>query len=191
MQPTTRNRRSAVILALLALGVAAWGCGKNRVLIDVDVTSFISDEDLSSTYSTGGLIPPDSLTQDSPVIEVVLMEGSQDFVNAEELSIDVDIEYDTDTGDGDASFTLYFADTPEAVFNTAPVTTVPATLISGSVTNATARFEADQRLIDLFTQERAYMGLRFNYKPSTLVALEGVYTITNLMAHVVSTIEIF
>jgi hypothetical protein len=191
MQNTWFRRRHTTILAVLALTGILLGCGKNRVLIDVDVTSFISEQELSSTYSTGGLVPPDSMTVDSPVIEVVLMEGSQDFVDAEELSIDVGIEYDTQSGDGDASFTVFFADSPQAVFNTAPVTTVPAVLVSGGVTNATATFEADQRIIDLFTQERAYMGLRFNYRPASNVALQGVYTITNLMAHVVSTIEIF
>jgi hypothetical protein len=191
MQATILKRRHVLTLVILALTGVMLGCGKNRVLIDVDVTSFIAEEDLTSTYSTGGVIPPDSMTVDSPVIEVVLLEGSQDFVDAEELSIDVGIEYDTESGDGDASFTVYFADTPEMVFQTEPVTTVPATLISGSVTSATATFEADQRVIDLFTQERAYMGLRFNYRPTNSVALEGIYSITNLTAHVVSTIEIF
>jgi len=183
--------RWGLLGAVLIACTLVAGCGKNRVTVDVDVTSFIDANSLSSTYSTQGIVPPDELTVDSPAIEVVLLEGSQDFINAEELSIDVAIEYDTQSGDGLASFTVFFADTPGAVFNTAPVTTVPATLVSGNITNATATFAADARVLDLFTRERIYMGLRFNYDPSSATALEGVYTITSLMAHVVSTIEIF
>lgn len=191
MSSKNRATRWGVFLATCAGLVLIAGCGKNRVTVDVDVTSFIDPSDLQSDYSTQGIVPPDHLIVDSPPIEVMLLEGAQDFIHAEEMSIDVGIEYDTQTGDGLASFTVYFAADQAGLFNTAPVTTVPATLVSGSVTHSTATFEADARLLDLFTRERIWMGLRFNYDPASSQPLEGIYTITSLMAHVVSTIEIF
>lgn len=184
----THKRQWTVACAVLVVAFAAIGCGKNKVTIDVDVTSFIDQGDLSSGYSSPGSTP---VSVNLDPIEVNLMEGSQDFATAEELSIDVSIRYDNVSGNGEASFTLFFADTPEDVFNTAAVATVPASLVSSSVTNATARFDADTRVLDLFTQQRIYMGLRFNYVPSSSEALAGTYTITSLLAHVVSTVEIF
>ena len=183
----THSHRIAVI-AVLALSIAAVGCGNNKVTVDVDVTSFIDENDLTNDYSSPVSIP---VSIDLEPIEVNLLEGSQDFAKAEELSIEMGIRYNNQTGDGEASFTVFFADTPEAVFTTAAVATVPASLASSSVTNATASFDADTRVLDLFTQDRVYMGLRFNYMPSSTDALAGSYTITSLMAHVVSNVEIF
>jgi hypothetical protein len=125
------------------------------------------------------------------VIEVSLIEGARDFTRAEEMSLDVGIRYDNETGAGEASFTVYFADTPEDVFNTPPVITIPAALAAATATDATARFDADTRVLDLFTQERVYLGLEFNYIPSSLELVTGTYTITQLTAHVVSSVEIF
>ena len=188
------KRQWFVGFAALTLAVVAVGCGNNTVTVDVDVTSFIADEDLSNNYSSPVSIP---VSIDLDAIEVNLLEGSQDFAKAEELSIEMAIRYDNESGAGEASFTVFFADTPEGVYNTAPVATVPAVLVSPtspepfSVSNSSARFDADTRVLDLFTNERLYMGLRFNYAPSSVQALAGSYTITSLMAHVVSKVEIF
>lgn len=180
----------ALGVTVFALAIASMGCGKNRVTVDVDVTSFIAPEDLTGSYQAPRLLP--SVTIDLNPIEINLLEGSDDFINAEELSIDMAIRYDNETGNGDVNFTLFFAGTAADVFNTASVVTVPANLISGQTTNSTASFTADARVLALFTKDRVYMGIRFSYTRAAGSSddLLGTYTITSLMARVVSTVEI-
>jgi len=183
-----RTRQLAVGMATLALVTAGMGCGKNRVTVDVDVTSFIAPDDLTNDYQS----PSIPFTVNLEPIEISLLEGSENFVNAEELSLDVAISYDNDSGDGDASFTLFFADTAANLFNTAAVVTIPAQLISGEITASNARFDADARVLDLFTRDHVFMGITFTYEPTgSSTQLAGTYTITSLLAHVVSNVEIF
>ena len=184
-----RTRQLAIGMAAFAMVTAGIGCGKNRVTVDVDVTSFIAPDDLTSDYQS----PSIPITVNLDPIEISLLEGSENFVNAEELSIDVAISYDNASGDGDASFTLFFADMAANLFNTAAVVTIPAQLVSGEVTSSNATFEADARVLDLFTRDHVFMGITFNYTPEAGSTLElaGTYTITSLIAHVVSNVEIF
>ena len=184
-----RTRQLAIGMAAFAMVTAGMGCGKNRVTVDVDVTSFIAPEDLTDSYQSASI----PITVNLYPIEISLVEGSENFVNAEELSIDVAISYDNASGDGDASFTLFFADTAANLFNTAAVVTIPAQLISGELTSSNARFDADPRVLDLFTRDHIFMGITFNYTPEagSSIDLAGTYTITSLTAHVVSNVEIF
>ncbi|MFQ5600718.1 MAG: hypothetical protein ACE5G2_09190 [Candidatus Krumholzibacteriia bacterium] len=184
-----RRRTADLALAFAVVAAAASGCGKNRVTVDVDVASFIDPADLTAHYQAPPFVPPLELNLDP--VSVNLVEGFQDFGQAEEISVDMSVRYDNQSGQGQARFTLYFSDTASTVFETPPVASIDANLTPESVSVGATRFEADQRVLDLFTQKQMWMGVKFSWTPETSAALVGDYTITRIDAHVVSTVEIF
>ncbi len=192
MQPRKLIKPSptrALVCALGVLLIAAAGCGRNRVTVDVDVDSFIDPEDLTGHYNAPAGVPELELNLDP--VSVNLVEGFSGVGPAEEMELEVTVSYDNISGQGEARFTLFFAETAEEVFNTQAVGTIDANLMPQATTTGSTRIAADERILHLFEQERVYMGLRFRWTPETTAPLEGDYTITSINARVVSTVEIF
>jgi len=187
------KRRAVLGLALAALLLP--GCGKNRVVLDVDVRSFMNESELTQSYpdmpaGVGGELKLDPT-------RINLVEGYQDFGKAEEATIDISLRFDNMSGSGRATFTLYLSETDstESTLLTAANQVDPyieANLVPNTPTTSQVHIRADQRLLDLFTSKEMWMGVKISWQPlSSQEVLSGSYTITALDARVVSTLDLF
>jgi hypothetical protein len=144
------------------LVVTAAGCGRNRVTADVDIDSFVDPGDLTGQYDAP---PVPGLELEVVPASINLVDGLSGVGPPEELELTVGVQYDNVSGEGTARFTIFFAESFDEVYNTAPVGTLDAELLPQTTTTRSARIAADQRILDLFQQERLYMGLRFQWTP--------------------------
>lgn len=179
---------ACLVLAFAALLVTVGGCGRNRVTADIDIDSFLAPEDLTGQYDAPPV--PGLITEVTP-ISINLVDGLSVVGPPEELEITTEVRYDNAVGEGTARFSLFLAESSEAVYNTVPVASLDADLLPQTTTTRSARFAADQRVLDLFQQEQMYVGLRFQWMPQNTASLQGDYTVTSINAHVASKIDIF
>jgi hypothetical protein len=184
-----RDLRPAARWALVAaLALLAAACGKNRVLLDVDVLSFMDESSLVHPYDAPPLVP---FTARLDSIAVNLVEGFQDFGEAQSATLDVGVEYDNATGQGSGRFTIYFSDDPGTTFSTPPVAVLDVDLLPGTVSTASIEIPADARVLDLFTSKRFWMGVDMEWNPTGVDPLQGTLRITEIRVHLVSTLDIF
>lgn len=178
----------AATLGIVACAALFLGCGKNRVVLDVDVRSFMNDAQTNGAYQVPSIIP---LSLRLPAVPVNLVEGFKDFGRAEEVSVDMAVRFDNQTGDGQGHFKVYFGADSTSAYNSAPVATIDATLAPGASSTGTAHLIADSRVRDLFTGKQMVMGVEFVWEPTTVGMLEGTYSISQIKAHIVSTMDLF
>lgn len=184
----SRQRCIGLGLGVALVGVALIGCGKNRVMLTVDVASFLSAAERDGGYDAAPLV----VTQeDLEAVQVTLDERIADFSSVEEIDLEFHVDYDNLTGTGDALFTLYFHDDAGTLYSTPVVATASAVLYPGQVTPASTRIRADARVRDLFLQERLYMGVRMLWTPQGAQGLLGDYHISQIVARVVSHVNVF
>lgn len=188
MRRTTCWRRSAGLGIVLLLAVTGFACGRNRVLLDVDVRSFMDDADMVHSYSAPGLVPF-TIRLDS--IPVNLIEGFADFGAAESATLDIGVVYDNQLGTGSGRVRLYFSDDPATLFSTQPAAIIDANLLPGSAAASHTLVQADQRLLDVFSGKAFWMGADLEWLSTTLEPLQGTASISQIDLHLVSTLDVF
>ncbi len=181
-----RSMRLFVCAVVASLTVA--GCGNNRVFVDVDVRSFLDEGDLVNTYDAPPLV---QATARIDPIQVNLVESFEDFGAADAVTLDIAIDYVNNTGTGNGTFTLYLGDEESNLFSTPPVATLDVDLQPATTTTGTVRIQADQRVLDLFTSQRLYLGAELTWSPTGVDPLQGDCFITVLSARVASRLSIF
>lgn len=182
-----RARRTVLLAATVLAGLGV-SCGKNRVLLDVDVRSFMDAADLQNDYSAPPLVP---FELDIDPVEINLVDGFQDFGAAETVSLDIGLRFDNTSGAGSGRFDVYFGPDAQTTFQTTAVASIQVNLTSGNVTTGSTRIEADQRLLDLFTSKQLWMGIHLECAPQTAEAMQGTCVISEITAHMVSRLDIF
>jgi hypothetical protein len=182
------GRRPAGVLAVALLGVLAVACGKNRVLLDVDVRSFMDPDKLDHAYAAPPAVPF-STRLDS--IAVNLVEGFQDFGAAQSATLDIGVDYENATGTGNGRFTIYFSDDPATAPSTPPVAVLDVDLAPDSVTQAAVTIEADPRVLDLFSHKKFWMSVQMDWFPTGAEPLTGTLHISEVRVHLVSTLDLF
>ena len=180
--------RAGLVAGLVCWLVGGTGCMKNRVTVDIDVTSFVNPADLSGNYSVPSGSPV--VEANAPPIAVNLGQAMDDFASAEEMDVDVDVRFDNTSGQGQARIGVFFDDTDTGVFATPAVTTIAAALAPAQTSTGHAQFHADPRVLGLFRNGTVWMGLHLRWEPQTSDALLGSYTITRIHARVVSRVNV-
>jgi hypothetical protein len=175
--------RAGVALAL----IAALGCGKNRVVLDVDVLSFMDPADTTRDYDAPPLVPLHARIEP---IAIQLLEGYDDLGQAQEATLDVAVEYDNQTGTGRGRMVIYFGDDAATVYDTLPVATLDVDLLPGQVTAGSLRIPADDRVLHLFTSRSFQMGMDLEWEPTGAEALLGTCRLTQIRAQVVSRLDL-
>jgi hypothetical protein len=181
-----RSKRfcAGAVAAILLLA----GCGNNPVVVDVDVRSFLDESDLVNTYNAPPLV---AATARIDPIQVNLVESFEDFGDAESVTLDIAIDYVNVTGTGSGDFTLYLGDDESTLFGTTPVANLNVNLLPNTTTRGTVRIQADQRVLDLFTSQRLYLGADLAWSPSGTEPLQGDCIIAQLHARVTSRLALF
>src|SRR6058998_3602981 len=177
------GRMRAKWLCLVALTVAAAGCGEGRAIFDIDVFSFLSGAKADTLPYVGPLPPgvPDTIPVQtvqslglgsSSVVDTVRFIGSVDFVN----------------GTGSVTFAVYFDSLKTTVYTGTPWFSVSGPVTPGATT--TSPFDVD--IIDpamrrLFLASTVYVGIRV----SATGAISGTAKLSALRARVVIQDKIF
>ena len=178
-------RAPLVAMTLALLGV---GCGKNRVVLEVDVLSFMDPASTTTNYDAPPLV---TTTDRSEPITVQLLEGYDDLGHAVAARLDVQSRYDNQTGTGRGRVRVYMGPDATTVYDTVPVAVLEADLAPAQTTYGDVVIEADQRVLDLFTGRSFYVGVESEWVPSGTQALQGTSTLTRIHAHVESTMDLF
>jgi hypothetical protein len=178
-------------VALGALALAALlgvGCGKNRVLLNVDALSFMDASQAQQPYTAPALLP---FSVRLPAVPINLVEGFADFGTAQAASLDIGMLYDNQTGQGQSHFTVYFGDDASTVYTTPPVAALDTDLQPAVVTPGSIKIDMDQRVLALFTAKHLFMGLDWTWNPQTAQTMQGTCRVSKLDVHMVSQLSVF
>ena len=172
--------RRLILVASLVVGVIGVlvGCGDRRLILKVDVLSFLSPNETQTSY---GPIPPGTsgsiaLSQDT---EVNLLTGLGGVVNVETLEFFVTGIFDHRNGDGQATICVIFSDIAGGAVDSL---SVPVTLVAGQADTVQTRLQGSQALANLFSGEELTVTLRVDLDADPNgAALQGDIRLTELM----------
>jgi hypothetical protein len=176
------SRRLILFTVLLAAaGSVLLGCGDRRLLLQVDVHSFLDPDETRMTY---GPVPPGtssrmSLSQDT---NVNLLSGVGGVVDVEQLDFSVRGIFDNASGSGRGTISVFFAQ-PGGV----PVDSLdfPLDLAAGRIDTLAASVAGSEELARLFSQETLEVTLRLDFvadgPPANSDPLTGEFELTHLL----------
>lgn len=160
------------------------GCGNRRLVLRVDVLSFLSPAQTSQTF---GPVPPAPITVTSVMVDdldVNLFEGLSGAAVVQSVTVTTSAIFTDQTGSGADTLRVYLSDE-----NTDPLTTpaalvLPVTLSPGVSDTVSATLGDDPRVADLFTKKRMRVSITTTLRPPAsgpdlngslrLVALDAV-----------------
>jgi len=176
-------------IALLAALVSLASCGDNRVILDVDIRSFVSEAILSASYGENPRIPA-GLGEVSVALgpeTILLPEGLDSVVRVVEGEIAVRAVFENATGSADASLALHFSEPGGDPFDAEPAVLLPIRLSHDFVTVVEETIPLDLETLNLFLNERVLMGLVIRLDASgSSQDLRGSERIEVLQARVVA-----
>jgi len=184
--PSRTGRVLAVAAACGAL--LGPGCGQNRVVLNVDVLSFMNSTDTVQPYDAPSALP---FSVRLPAVPVNLVEGYQDFGTAQEATLDIGLQYDNLTGQGQGRLVLYFSDDVDSLYSTPQVATIDVDLAPATLSNGSIRLQLDQRMLDLFTSKHFWMGVDLVWAPVSVEPLTGTCRMSQIDVHLVSQLALF
>lgn len=180
-------RRSAISALLLALPALLAGCGDGSLIIGVDILSYLDPGERAMSYSVpGGMAATDA---DVASKGLNLLPGVEDATAVSSATLQLGASFDHQSGDATGVLRLYMApsDTTDP-FTTAPIDSVPVTLVPGNVTNVTKEITSDA-LANALVGNTARVGIRVTFDTTATPVLEtaaGTVTITQLTATVIT-----
>lgn len=129
---------ATILPAVLGLAVALWipGCGSSRIIVNVDVLSFLPASDAHPVYGEPVPIPPGAppvAVQIGPD-RIQVPEGLSDVSKVEDADAMVKATVTNNTGSADLRLRLYFAPAGEDPFATAPAAVFAVSVLPGSTT---------------------------------------------------------
>jgi len=130
------GRVPVAVLALPALVAALWmaGCGSSRIIVNVDVLSFLSPSETNPVYGDPVPIPPGSppvAVQVGPD-RIEVPEGLGDVSVVEDADATVKATITNTSGSADLRLRLYFAPAGEDPFSVAPAAVFAASVLPGT-----------------------------------------------------------
>jgi hypothetical protein len=180
------SMRMLLCAATAVLSVA--GCVNNRVLVDVDVRSFLRESDLVNAYDAAPLVTTNDRIEP---VQVNLVENFGDLGGAHTVTLQIALDYVNVTGTGTGTFTLYIGDDAATLFMTPAVASLNVDLQPSTTTRSEVTIPVDERVLDLFTSQRLYVGADLGWTPSGVEPLQGDCVIVVLNARVESRLSVF
>jgi hypothetical protein len=182
--------KTRVILALLALALLA-GCGDRRLVIDIDVLSYVSPADRGQPFGPIPAVPPDgAYLPESPLIddqEVRLLEGLTGLATVQAVTISANIFHTSTSGTGSDTLRLYLSPDDVPARTTPPVFERAFTFTPGLAESTRVEVGGDARVVDLFNSRRFRFSVTTALRgPASGPALSGLVSIHELHCVVVS-----
>jgi hypothetical protein len=176
------NRHLILITVLLvAIGGVLVGCGDRRLLLKVDVYSFLEPDETHLIY---GPVPPGgsarlSMSQNT---NVNLLSGVGGVVDVERLEFSVQGIFDNASGSGRGTITVFFSQPGGA-----PVDSLdfPLDLAPGRIDTLETSVAGSEALARLFSQETLELTMRLDFEadgpPANTDPLAGQFELTHLV----------
>lgn len=182
------RRRARWCVAAIALAALA-GCGDRRLVLDVDVLSYIDPAYTSATFGPviavpGGLAPGEQAVVSNQSVN--LLEGLPDAIEIESVSFSLGAVFVDSTGSGSDTLRVYLAGPNDDPLSAPPVIEQAVTLTAGATDTLALNVDGDARVRSLF-QDRS-MRLTFTTSlrgPDSGASLTGRYALTRLHATVI------
>lgn len=184
-------RRTPLFWALpLALVLA--GCGEGRFILNVDVLSFMDPADTVQPY---GPIPAGlSGSVQSTPFEFNTPEGIGGQTLIESVIVTAAADLDNQTGSADVVFQIFFDTVAANLYSGTPAIEDSVTLAPGAVTPVSFSEPVPDAFLGLFNSASVVAGVRVVFQsndPPLGPDLEGVSHITQLMARIVASEDVF
>lgn len=180
-------RRAALLVSLAAALIALPGCGDRRLVLTVNLLSFLDPADRTEGY---GPIPPDVAASDLDVAsqQVNLLEGLAGAVDVESASLRIGVRFENQTGSATGSLRVYIAPADSAdPYSVPPVADLPVALAPNATTLIATEIDSSPELAAALTQSRAQVAVRISFDTTGSPApLLGSETIEELAAIVVT-----
>lgn len=186
----TRTLHAAVLSLPLALALA--GCGEGRLIVNVDVLSFLSEADRQIPYGpiAGGL----SGSAASEPFGVNVPEGVGGASIIDSVIVTAAAEIENQTGSATAEVDLFFGTDSATLYSGSPAITVPAALSPGTTTPIAFTEPVPQEFLGVFNEAVIFVGVRTRYQsldPIGGPSLEGVARVTEFLARIVASEDVF
>lgn len=182
--------KTRAILLLLALSLLA-GCGDRRLVINIDVLSYVAPADRGQSFGPIPAVPPDgAVVPESPLVndqEVQLLEGLTGLATVQAVTISANLFHQSTSGTGSDTLRLYLSPADVPSLTTSPVFERAFVFTPGVAESTQVEVSGDARVVDLFNSRKFRFSVTTSLRgPSTGPALSGRVEIHALHCVVVS-----
>ena len=188
MMKTTTSRFGA-----LALAVLLSACGEGRLILNVDILSFMDPGDRNQAY--GPILAGVSGSTESTPFEFNTPGGIGGETLVDSVIITAAADLDNQTGSADVDIEIFFDTASATLYSGEPAIAVAATLQPGTVTPVAFSEPVPDAILGLFNSASVFAGVRFQYQsnddPLTGPDLQGVAHITQIEARIVASEAVF
>lgn len=176
-------RMRSLLLGIAVLAALA-GCGDRRLVLRVDVLSYLAPGDRSvPVIAPPGLDTTVAVVNDQPVS---LFEGLSDVADVESVNLALGATAADSVGSGTVTLRLYLAEDGADPLATPPVIEQTLTLVPGRTDTLSASVDGDARVNALFTKHLIRATITATLHPTDpLSPLAGRVTFTRIDAVVV------
>jgi hypothetical protein len=176
-------------LAVAAGAAVALGCGEGRVILNVDVLSFIGGQGNDTVHYTvpGGA----AVTIDNPPVEVTLLKGlGNSTVDSVTLTVGANVE--NVVGGGKVKFQIFFASSQAGLYSGTPYAQDSA-IVSGADTAVLLPAAVPLVADSLFGQNQIYVGVRLavTADPPPLPAMDGKLRLSTVRLRIILQENVF
>jgi hypothetical protein len=174
----------ALATALLVL-VAA--CGEGRVILNVDVLSFLSSSDSTTAYNVLGGIPQTDFTISQPfILPPGLGKSSVDSVAATAAAV-----IENTAGSGSVQFDVFFAKAQGSLFTSTPYLTASSGPIVGADTVQLLPPTTVSIADTVFNTDSLWVGIRARISTNVGPNMTGQFRLTTLGLRIVVQDKLF
>lgn len=178
-------KRGRALAALLTIAVLA-GCGDRRLVLRVDVLSFLDPATTQGAFGPVPAIPGGFASGEQPIVDdlqVNLLDGISDVATVETVTFSLSTMFQDSTGSGTDTMRVYMSDMATDPRATVPVLMMPVVLTAGQSDTLNVVLDGDSRVAELFLQRQMRMTVTTSFRgPSSGADLNGRYQILALDA---------
>ena len=149
-------------LLLLVAAAAVLGCGDRRLVLKVDVLSYLDPSLTQVAFGPVPASPGGFYSGEQEVVkdvEVNLVEGMRNVAEVQSVSLTVSTIAADSTGTGADTLRLYLSDPSVDPMTTPPAALIPISLTPGVTDTVVAELGTDSRVADLFAGKRVRLTL--------------------------------
>lgn len=187
MMPRTIARFGALALTLFLVG-----CGEGRLILNVDILSFMDPADRDQPY---GPIPAGVTgSTESEPFEFNTPAGLGGETLVESVTITASADLDNQTGSAFVDIEVFFDTLSATLYTGSPDIVVRDSLFPNTVTPITVNAVLADSILGLFNSPSVFAGVRFQYQSRDPLGgpdLQGVAHITQIDARIVASEAVF
>ena len=145
--------RSLRWIGFAAAIAALAGCGDRRLVLNIDVLSYLDPHVTDMSFGPVPAIPGGIETGEQAVIKdasVNMVAGTNNVASVETVSLSMKLVAIDSTGTGQDTLRVYMSDTETDPVNTPAVMVIPVNLNPGLADTVSVNADGDSRIADLF-----------------------------------------